>query len=272
MPVPARIESVHQRLHRLPPVVGDVTVALVVAVLVGVNLLNPSEDGARDLDVLGWTLALAAAVPLVWRRRHPVGALWASVAASMTYHALDYPGGAPVPALWVALFSAAVTGHRRAAYGIGVVHALVATVYRWVVEGEAFWSPGVEAIVFVAVVVLGDAIHSRRQWLREARERLRRAEEAAESEAQRRVAEERLRIARELHDVLAHTVSVISVQAGVASETVGDNPEQAQAALNAIRSASREAMTELRTTIGVLRSGDLPAGVEAPLAPVPGVE
>jgi len=97
----------------------------------------------------------------------------------------------------------------------------------------------------------------------EVRERLARVESEREQEARRRVAEERVRIARELHDVLAHTVTVITVQAGVAADVLADAPQEARDALGAIRSASREALAELQATVNVLRAGD------GPRSPIP---
>jgi signal transduction histidine kinase len=101
----------------------------------------------------------------------------------------------------------------------------------------------------------------------EVAERLRRAEAEREREAERRLERERLRIARELHDVLAHTVAVIGVQAGVAAEALADAPGEARAALRTIREKSREATAEVRAALDVLRE---PEG-DAPRAPAPGL-
>jgi signal transduction histidine kinase len=126
-----------------------------------------------------------------------------------------------------------------------------------------------QAALLAVVLLLAEAVRNRRRYMEEVRERLQRAEADREREAARQVAEERLRIARELHDVMAHTIAAITVQAGLAIDVLDDSPAEARAALGAIRAASREAMAEVKATVGVLRSGD---GVAAPLSPAPGLD
>jgi signal transduction histidine kinase len=109
-----------------------------------------------------------------------------------------------------------------------------------------------------AAVAIGDGVRARRGWRAEQRQRAQEAELEREREAARRVQEERLRIAREVHDVLAHSVAVISLHTDVADEAIVDDPAAAQAALGRIRTASRDTMRELRTTIGLLRVADRP--------------
>ena len=144
----------------------------------------------------------------------------------------------------------------------------VVTVREGTPTGRAFADFLPQASLLVTLLLLGDAVRSRRAWHSEVRERLARAAAEREREAARRVEQERLRIARELHDVMAHTISVISVQAGVATDVLDDAPDAARQALGEIRTASREAMGELRATVGVLREGD---GQAAPRAPTPGL-
>jgi signal transduction histidine kinase len=118
-----------------------------------------------------------------------------------------------------------------------------------------------------AVLLLAEALRTRRAWMAEVQGRLRRTEAEREREAERRVEQERLRIARDLHDVLAHTIAVIGVQADVAGEALTDSPEEARVALRTIREKSREAMAEIRATVGVLRE----ARDGAPRSPSPGL-
>ncbi|HEX2180062.1 MAG TPA: sensor histidine kinase, partial [Actinomycetota bacterium] len=123
--------------------------------------------------------------------------------------------------------------------------------------------PGVLA---VASVLAGEAAHNRRRYLAEVAERLSRAQADREAEPQRRLTEERLRIARELHDIMAHTITVITVQAGEALDALDQYPDQVREAVRNIRDASREAMSELRATVGVLRAAPEP-GTERRPAP-----
>jgi signal transduction histidine kinase len=120
----------------------------------------------------------------------------------------------------------------------------------------------------VAVGWLAEAVRARRAYVAELRDRAERAERTREEEARRRVHEERMRIARELHDVVSHTIGVISVQAGVAAHLLRRKPDKAAESLEAIRQASDEALGELHAMLGVLRDdGD----GRPPLAPAPGL-
>jgi signal transduction histidine kinase len=117
-------------------------------------------------------------------------------------------------------------------------------------------------------IAIGDAVRSRRAYVATIEERARRAEQTREEEAARRVVEERLRIARELHDVVAHHIALINVQAGVAGHMLREQPDVAEEALGHVRLASRTALSELSTLLGVLRqSGDS----DAPTEPAPGL-
>jgi signal transduction histidine kinase len=115
----------------------------------------------------------------------------------------------------------------------------------------------------------GDAIRSRRAFVQAVQERAERAERTREEEARRRVAEERLRIARDLHDVVAHHIALVNVQAGVAAHVMDKRPDQAKEALSHVREASRSALNELRATVGLLRQSGDP---EAPTEPAPGLD
>jgi signal transduction histidine kinase len=125
-----------------------------------------------------------------------------------------------------------------------------------------------DAALLAAVLALGTAVRHRRAWAEEVRERLDHAERERRREAERRAQEERLHIARELHDVVAHTIVGLNVQAGVAADVIDDDPRQAKAALSAIRRQAREAVAELRATIGLLRGRGSP---EPERAPAPGL-
>lgn len=132
-----------------------------------------------------------------------------------------------------------------------------------------FWAEFVRIISMLGVAAaVGDATRNRRAYVAEVEQRAIEAERSRDEEARRRVDEERLRIARELHDVTAHSLSIIAVQSGAASHVLDSDPAEARRALEAIRSTSKDALDELRAMLGVLRSVDDPG---APLAPVPGL-
>jgi signal transduction histidine kinase len=121
----------------------------------------------------------------------------------------------------------------------------------------------------VTVALLaGEAVRHKRALFAELMERAQRAEQTREEEARSRVAAERMRIARELHDVVAHGIAMINVQAGVAAHVIDTQPDQAKTALLHIKDASKTALAELRTTLGLLRQE---GETEVPIEPAPGL-
>jgi signal transduction histidine kinase len=255
------VRSASLRLERVPP---DGAIAVGVAVLqLGVTAsFAHVQDGREPLDALGIALLAAGPVSLYWMRRAPLPVLAFTLATTLAYWALDYPRGPAFIALTVAFAAAVLRGHRGAAWlSAAVAWVGFAWLPGWV--GDAPAPPlgkliGLAAWMFVlAAVVELFAFHKART--NEA-ERARRQEEIA------RAGEERLRIARELHDVLAHNVSLINVQAGTALHLLDKQPERARPALEAIKDASSETLREVRSVLGILRG----PGEEAPRSPAAG--
>ena len=250
----------------------DAAIAAAVAIAIWIAIAASQESSAKDPDAVAYLLGVAIAAPLLVRRRWPVAVLFVSVVLVMAYHVLEYPAiGLAVP-LAVSLYTVAEAGRVWTAVIVIAGLELFAVVWRAVGEDESLVSAiGTqtlfEASLAAAVLLLAEALRSRRAWMAEVEGRLRRAEADREWEAERRVEQERRRIAREMHDVLAHTVAVIGVQAGVAAEALGDSPEEARAALRTIREKSREAMAEIRATVGMLRE----PREDAPTSPAPGL-
>ncbi|MEU6139431.1 sensor histidine kinase [Streptomyces sp. NPDC047081] len=246
------------------------TVLLTFFVLGGSNYAAHQQQGVRaDLDVFARVLLVVGSGLLLWRKRYPVFVAFGTAAAAMVYLGAGYPYGPVFFPVAVACFGAIVAGHRRAAWAaMGMLwagHVLVAHwLYRWLPPtGDAEMPWGQEVVVaawVVAITAVAELTRTRReQWARE------RAERA--QAARRRADEERLRIARELHDVLAHSISVINVQAGVGLALLDSDPEQARTALTTIKAASKEALGEVRQVLDTLRTpGD------APRAPAPGLD
>ncbi|MFC5633324.1 sensor histidine kinase [Streptomyces bullii] len=246
------------------------TVLMAVFVLAGSNYAAHGQAGERaDLDSFARVLLVLAAGLLLWRQRYPVLVAFGTAAAAMVYLGAGYPYGPVFLTVALACFSAIVAGHRRAAWAaVGVLwagHALVAHwLFRWLPPpGDEAASWGEELVIatwVVAIMALSELARARReQWARE------RAERA--QAARRRADEERLRIARELHDVLAHSISVINVQAGVGLALLDSDPEQARTALTTIKAKSKEALSEVRQVLDTLR-----APGDAPRAPAPGLD
>jgi signal transduction histidine kinase len=200
-------------------------------------------------------LVVVACLVLGFRHRWPVAVLGVSVAAATVYTLLGYVNGAILVAPMAALYAvASVSGVRRAAaYGLGTLAVL--GLASMAVNPLGRYGGGVVILPFMTtiMVVAGIAVANRRAYVESSRAR---AEQAAEQAAQRRIEEERLRIARELHDVVAHTMATINVQAGVAVHVLPTRPEAAADALQAIKAASKEGLRELRAILNVLRQAD----------------
>ncbi len=197
---------------------------------------------------------------LVVRRRHPVAALSVAFAAT-----LGPPGTTTgFLSLIVAFFVAATSGHRRAAWAsiaAGFVWSvwLAPLVYQQKAASASF-ALALGAWLVVLVVVA--------EAVRMARERRAERQSARELEARRLASEERLRMARDLHDMIGHNISLISIQAGVGLDLMEDQPEQARAALVAIKAVSKEALGELRAMLNALRRDD----DDVPRSPAPGLD
>jgi signal transduction histidine kinase len=255
-----RLEQLRGSVRTLPTPAVDVAVAAGLAIVITTLIAARLESGAKDPDALAFVLGVAIAALLLVRRRWPLTVFLVSVLLLIAYHALDYPAiGLAVP-LAPAIYIAAQAGHVWAV--VVAVVGLEAWALGWRALGEGdglVKSVGAqtlfEAALVAAVLLLVEAVRSRRALVAEAAERLRLAEAERERETERRVEQERFRIAREMHDLLAHTIAVISVQAGVADEALADGPEETRAALQTIRAKSRQAMAEIRATVGVLREG-----------------
>jgi signal transduction histidine kinase len=192
-----------------------------------------------------------ACLVTAWRRRWPVTVLGVSVAAASAYTLFGYLNGAVLVAPMIAVYTvASLTDLRRAvAYGLGTLAVLGSASVA--VNPLGPFGGGVVILPFMtaAVVIAGIAVANRRAYVESIRDR-------AEQDARRRVDEERLRIARELHDVVAHTMATINVQAGVAAHVLSTRPETVAESLQAIKAASKEGLRELRAILNVLRQAD----------------
>jgi signal transduction histidine kinase len=266
------LAGIRKRIERAPARVVDAGIAAAVAIAICIAISASQESDAQDPDALAYALGLSIAALLLVRRRWPLGVFLVSSVVLVAYHALDYPAiGLALP-LVPAIYTAATAGHARAVIVVVVALELWALAWRTLEEGQSLVSAvGTQTLFEVslvaAVLLLAEALRTRRAWMAEVQGRLRRTEAEREREAERRVEQERLRIARDLHDVLAHTIAVIGVQADVAGEALTDSPEEARVALRTIREKSREAMAEIRATVGVLRE----ARDGAPRSPSPGL-
>lgn len=219
--------------------------------MVGTHFAGLRQPERQDLDALGLLLLAMGPAALILRGRYPVAVLWFVQVATLGYLLLDYPRGPIFLALIVAFVTAVMSGHRAAAIASLVVGYVSFLWLPALVGAEP--SPGWGAALGLAAWLL--VLLTVSEIARSRRERALELERTRAEGARRRASEERLRIARELHDVLAHNISLINVQAGVALHLMDERPEQARTALTAIKQASNEALGELRSVLDILREG-----------------
>jgi signal transduction histidine kinase len=251
--------------RRVPALVDALVPLLVAAVIVFGGFAHSGDAGALPL-----ALGCAAGLSLFARRRAPVATLIVSGALTLILvHLAPRAGATAVIAPAVALYSLAL---RRGA-SARVVAAAAAMVAIVVADVLAGGGPTVaqtlgHALLVAIPLLIADVHRTRHANLALLRERVELAERTREQEAQRRAQQERLRIARDLHDVVAHTLTTINVQASTAAQLLDRRPDHVRSALTGIENASRDAIEELRAILGVLRGGD----GDVPLRPAPGLD
>jgi signal transduction histidine kinase len=225
----------------------------------------------RGGDPEPWALVvgLGAAAALLARRRAPGWTLALSGGLTLLLLHIDPTAGvAAVIAPAVALYSLALR-RGRASQLLAAVAAVAAVIVADTLHaGSPTLLQTLGHVLLVAIPLLAAEAHrTRNAYVSLLRERLELAERTREQEAERRADQERMRIARDLHDLVAHTLTTINVQAATAAELLDRNPAHARTALETIEDASRDAIGELRAILGVLRDGE----DDAPLAPAPGL-
>jgi signal transduction histidine kinase len=243
-------------LHRHPRAVDWLLFLLAAATTVG-------AAAHHDRRGLGIPIAAAACLPLLARRQYPVAVLAATAAPTLAILAV-WKAYTPFP-VGIALYTVAERCERRRSLAAGAATVLVLAVPLFVRQGG--FQPHVlgEVVGFGVAWLIGDSVRSRRQYTSALEERAARLERERETEAARAVAEEQARIGRELHDVIAHTLSVIVVQAAAARDVLASQPERAAEALTNVEAAARGALAELRRLLGA-------ADGDAAFAPQPGLE
>ena len=250
--------------------VFDSGLALVAASLPMAFFASMPVPSGVPVGVLavGYALVLLHTLPLAARRRFPGTVLALCVASGLAFAALFMPPFFLGPAMLVAVYSVAAYGRRWVSVA-GLVVAELGLAAVWLTPAMLERSTFLLFMGVIAVAwVLGHFVGDRQVYAAQLEERTAELERAREELARRAVTEERLRLARELHDVVAHAMSVIAVQSGVGAHVAESRPEEVGKALTAIEATSRAALTELRRLLGVLRQED---ESQASLAPVPGL-
>jgi signal transduction histidine kinase len=219
-----------------------------------------NQSDRKGIDALAVVLLLIGPSALAVRDRWPLTAIVASIAAASVYVALGYPYGPVFLSIVVALYNG-VQLRRRETWilaGLGYVAFFVAeAIDPRAANGIGWLHLALVAGWLLLVLTVSEVVRVRRE---QSAEQQRLAQEASERQA----SEQRLQLAQELHDVLAHNISLINVQASVALHLLDEHPDQARPALATIKHASHDALGELRTALDLLRNG-----ADAPLVPAP---
>lgn len=244
------------RIHRHPPRwVGDVIAAALIVIAALVPF--PGEE-FRPSSPVALIVMLLPAVILPLRRRWPIPILAACIACYGAAALMGTVAPGVVLAAAVAMFGVATRSSRRTTLITAGAAVLAVVVLSLLAAVGGVFDPRTFqfAITIAFASAAGDATRSRREYIQAITDRALRAEQTRESEARRRVTEERLRIARDLHDAVAHQISVISLNAGVASTALPTRPEKTAEALATIRTASRTVLNEIGDLLEMLRADD----------------
>jgi len=231
-------------LHRHPHAIDVAVVALLLFLGVGAALHR------HHLRAAAIPLAVCEALPLLWRRRHPgpvvaavTGAVLISIALGVWLIPLQ---------LGVALYTLMAVRSDRLGRALGTTSILTVAIAVLSAGGLEFGAAAARVVFLIAAALLGDSTGSRRAYIHEIEEKAERLEREQEIEARRAAAEEQARIARELHDVVAHALSVIVVQAGAADDAFDRDPDAAHESIRAIDDSARSALADLRRVLGIL--------------------
>ena len=273
-PDDARTAGVSYR-RKVPPIpsltssparadVLDAALAGALAILAGAEILTGQVSGPRATAV---PLALLMTLPLAVRRRYPLPVTVAVTASFL----LNWAAGVDMYSYWASIVVALVTAYTAAAHlRPRLAAAALACLYTAIAVSALHGPSGLlwGGILVGGAALAGFALRDRRRHVSQLAELAHQLELARDENARAAVAGERARIARELHDVVAHSVSVMVVQAGAAEEVLGADPVKAREPLRSVQDTGRQALVELRRLLGVLRTDHS----EAALAPQPGLD
>jgi signal transduction histidine kinase len=264
--------------RRRPLLFAPVLIAAIQ--VIACSLAARGQPGATRLDALGYLLLVAGPAALLVRRTQPLLAAAVGLAAAVAYLAIGYPTGPFFLAALGALFAAVRRSRRELVWTLAAV-AYASYVFLsfgpYTVDMRVPPRPGLGEVVvvgawFAVALLLAETVRFRGGQMAEYARAQAEASRARQEQSRRQASDERLQIARELHDVLGHHLSLINVRAGVGLHLIDSRPEEARAALEAIKTASAEALHEVRGVLSALAPNDperpSPA---APRTPTPGL-
>ena len=259
------IKEITRRVRSLPIRVQDGAIAALMLTLSIISLVD-RRPGDSKTDFWVYVIAIVGMSALTWRRTNPLATLVVTTTAAVAMTSLGYDeAGLPYAAM-LAFYSVAAHAKRRTRV-VAFLLLGVAFFVLWLANPTSnfhqadFFANG---LAFAIIWILGESLRARRERLAFVEERAARLERERDADARQAVSSERLRIAQELHDVVAHAMSVIAVQSGMGAHVIDTQPAEAKKALQAIETTSRSALDELRRMLGVLREEGDSGGALAP--------
>lgn len=240
------------RLRTANPYAVDAALAALVLFAVSLQWLFPDE-GDDPLSWQGWLLGAATAVPLVWRRRAPFATAWAVSAATPAMAVYHAPPPDVMYGGLVVLYTMAARAlpWQRRVMLVGWAIGVTVTMHHK--EDARPFEYAFHLLCIACAYALGWLARVQRAYTAELEDRARRLERERAADTARAIVQERSRIARDMHDVLAHAVSLMVVQAEAGPVVLRTDPERAEASFDAIAAAGRDAMGQLRRILGVLK-------------------
>lgn len=231
-----------------------------------ITLVDP-VPGDRDPWPWGYALIALACLTVLWRGTHPHVVALLSMTAATVYYPLGFPDGVVMLCAAVMLYTLVRWGYRRFGWSLGL--GLFIALNLWEFVGENNVRPEALGVIAWALVLLcaAEVMRSRAEYRQADRRRRAEAARTREEGLLRQASEARLHLARDVHDTVAHNISLINVQASTALYLMDSEPTRASEALATIKQASKDTLTELRSILDVLRAAD----EGAPRAPVPGL-
>jgi signal transduction histidine kinase len=255
------------RLRAANPSVIDSLLATAFLVIVLVGHFSTTDSGVKyhDANPVSVLLTIGVAVPYYFRRHAPLAVFLISEACLVALTVGDYRTGAAPAVLLVGVYTvAAWCDVRDRAIGVGALMIGLTVVGVVGIPGVSGVGVALNFATFAAAYLFGSTMRNRRLYSEQLETRASALERERNEETRRALAEERLRIAQELHDVVAHSMGVIAVQAGVGAHVIDTEPGEAKKALEAISQTSRSALVEIRRMLGVLREDQGASYVPAP--------
>jgi signal transduction histidine kinase len=267
-PVNTRLQRLVRRFRQLNPWVIDGILGTLFTVAGVIGVFNPgTATGFKNGDALAVLLSLACTLPFFVRRRYPLVTGMVSIAALVVLATTGYQSNIQVQMLVVTAYTfGSHCNSRQRVIGLTWLAIGMLTAAIIGIPDTANANIATTAVLYFGVYFFGSTLRNRRLYMEQLEERAASAERERDEQSKRAVADERLRIAQDLHDVVAHSMGVIAVQAGVGAHVIDTDPAEAKKSLDAIARTSRITLAEIRRMLDVLRAD---SGAE--YAPAPGL-